>query len=326
MNIAAARPAHAVHERFMRDVFEGLSAARKFIPCQWFYDYRGSQLFEQITQLPEYYLTRTEIELLGAHARTLAHRIGPDASVVEFGSGSCRKTPLLLRALKDLQWYFPVDISADFLAASLRELQARMPGLKARAIVADLTDPKALQALALALPPHGTRVGAYLGSSIGNFYPEEAQALLSRFGAALGARSWLVIGVDSTRDPNRLIPAYDDAGGVTARFNLNVLIRINRELGASFKLDQFGHEAVFYPDLDRVEMHLVSQVSQRVNVAGQTFRFDAGERIHTENCYKYTVAQFTAMAQCAGWQVAGRWGEGLEGFGVFSLERSDSNV
>lgn len=323
MTLATLRHSRVANGRFEHDVVAGLSASQKFIPCQWFYDYRGSELFEEITQLPEYYLTRTETNLLRTHAKSIAAQIGSGASVVEFGSGSSRKTPLLLGALADLQWYFPVDIAADFLAASLSELQKQMPGLKSQAIVADLTDPSALQAVAHALPSSGPHVGAYLGSSIGNFIPAEAEAMLGRFGAVLGPRSWLVIGVDSTRALNLLISAYDDARGVTARFNLNVLSRINRELEGSFNLERFGHEAAFYPHLDRVEMHLVSQVRQWVQVAGRGFVFDAGERIHTENCHKFTVAQFSAMAQRAGWRVAGRWGEGQDRYGVFLLGRED---
>ncbi|MFN0318049.1 MAG: L-histidine N(alpha)-methyltransferase [Burkholderiales bacterium] len=321
MSTAALRHAKASDNRFEHDVVAGLSASQKYIPCQWFYDYLGSELFEEITQLPEYYLTRAETALLQAHAMSIAAHIGSGASVVEFGSGSSRKTPLLLGAMADLQYYFPVDIAADFLAASVRGLQAQMPGLKCRPIVADLTDAAALRSLSHALPLRGPRVGAYLGSSIGNFTPAQAQALLGQFGDVLGPASWLVIGVDSTRDPNLLIPAYDDARGVTARFDLNLLSRINRELGGNFDLECFRHEAPFYPDRDRIEMHLVSLAKQRVRVAGHSFVFGQGERVHTENCHKFTVAQFSAMARGEGWKVAGRWGESLEGFGVFLLGR-----
>lgn len=319
MNVVSAPLAAPVDARFERDVLEGLSAARKAIPCQWFYDTRGSELFERITQLPEYYLTRTEIALLERHAADIASHIGASARIVEFGSGSSRKTPLLLGALQAPRLYVPVDIAAEFLAGSVRALQARLPWLKCRPVAADLNGEQAWRDIARALPPGGPRVGMFLGSSIGNFSRIEARALLTRFAHTLGSGAWLVIGVDSTRAPAALLPAYDDGQGVTAQFNLNVLRRINRELSGTFDEAQFAHAVRFLPAQDRLEMHLVSRVPQSATVAGRTIEFDAGESIHTENCHKYTCAQFEALAAAAGWRREVRWGEGEAGFGLYLL-------
>lgn len=321
MNFISTLPAAPVDTRFERDVLEGLGAVRKTIPCQWFYDTRGSELFERITQLPEYYLTRTEITLLERHAADIASHIGAGASVVEFGSGSSRKTPLLLGALRAPRLYVPVDIAAEFLTESVRALQRRLPWLKCRPVAADLNSDAAWRDIARALPPGGPRLGMFLGSSIGNFSRAEARALLTRFAHTLGSDAWLVIGVDSTRDPAVLLPAYDDVQGVTAQFNLNVLRRINRELSGTFDETQFAHAVRFQPAQDRLEMHLVSRVRQSANVAGHIIEFTAGESIHTENCHKYTCAQFEALAAAASWRCEARWGEGEAGFGLYLLRR-----
>lgn len=313
--------APAVDARFERDVLSGLRARHKSIPCQWFYDTRGSELFEAITRLPEYYLTRAEIALLEGHAGEITERIGTDAAVVEFGSGSSRKTPLLLAALTSPRLYVPVDIAAEFLEDSVRALRARMPWLQCRPLAADLNGEQAWRDIARALPPGGPRLGLFLGSSIGNFTRAQARALLTRFGQALGPQSWLVIGVDSTRDPALLLPAYDDAVGVTAQFNLNLLRRINRELGAGFDLSRFAHAVRFHPERDRLEMHLISRVAQTVRVAGDVVGFAAGESIHTENCHKYTCVQFETLAESAGWRRMQRWGGTDSGFGLYLLRR-----
>lgn len=320
MNFPDMLPAAPVDARFERDVLAGLRAPEKSIPCQWFYDTRWSELFEAITRLPEYYLTRTEIALLEAHAGDMAAHIGANAAVVEFGSGSSRKTPLLLEALDAPRLYVPVDIAAEFLVESVRQLLTRMPWLRCRPLAADLNGEQAWRDIVRVLPAGGPRVGLFLGSSIGNFTPAQARTLLQRFARALGPAAWLIIGVDSTRNPALLLPAYDDAQGVTAQFNLNVLRRINRELAGDFDLSRFAHAVRFDASRDRLEMHLISRDAQTVHVAGRGITFAAGESIHTENCHKYACERFEALAGATGWRRVARWGAEA-GFGLYLLRQ-----
>lgn len=306
---------------FEQDVVRGLSAKQKSISCRWFYDTRGSELFEKITALPEYYLTREEIALLRARAREIAYYVSGNATVVEFGSGSSRKTPLLLKALDATQAYVPVDIAAEFLMQSCRGLSGMFPKLAIRPVVADLMVPEANRLIGRALSARGPRLGLFLGSSIGNYTYVEAQALLRRFADLLGPDAWLLIGVDSTREVKTLLPAYNDAQGITAAFNKNVLARINRELGANFDLSAFEHAGWLYPDRDRIEMHLVSQTRQQVQLAGRCFHFTQGETIHTENCHKYSADQFENMASVAGWRAVRHWVGAESGYGMYLLCR-----
>jgi L-histidine Nalpha-methyltransferase len=303
-----------------RDVLTGLSQVQKTLPCIWFYDHRGSQLFEDITRLPEYYPTRTETRLLQQLSGDVARTVGPRASLVELGSGSSIKTRLLLRAMPDLAAYVPVDISEEFLHDAVAALQRDFPGLPVRPVVADFTAPFALPALEPGASS-GARLGFFPGSTIGNFSPDAAVWLLAQFAQALGPQSWLLIGVDTTQDPALLVPAYDDAQGVTAAFNLNLLARINRELGADFKLGLFRHEARFNAEHGRIEMHLVSDIAQNVRVLGHRFAFEAGESIHTENAYKYTPADFERLATAAHWHRERAWRDdsGGNGFTVFLM-------
>jgi dimethylhistidine N-methyltransferase len=306
-------------EAFARDVLDGLARPAKAIPCLWLYDRRGSELFEDITTLDEYYPTRTETRLLAALAPELATRIGPGADLVELGSGSSTKTRLLLQAMPALARYLPVDISADFLHDAVAALRRDFPGLAVEPVVADFSAPFTLPALPLARGAAAApRLGFFPGSTIGNFMPEAAVALLANFAHALGAGAWLLIGVDTTRDPARLVPAYDDARGVTAAFDLNLLARANRELGADFDLDAFRHEARFDAAHGRVEMHLVSTRAQEVAVRGRRFAFREGESIHTENAYKYDDDTFRALAARAGWQCERAWRDDAgSGFSVY---------
>jgi dimethylhistidine N-methyltransferase len=313
-------------EAFARDVLDGLSRPVKAIPCVWLYDRRGSELFEDITTLDEYYPTRTETRLLAALAPELATLVGPGADLVELGSGSSTKTRLLLQAMPALARYLPVDISADFLHDAVAALRRDFPGLAIEPVVADFSAPFALPALPARPSLHGAaaaavtapRVGFFPGSTIGNFMPEAAVPLLANFAHALGAGAWLLIGVDTTRDPRRLVPAYDDARGVTAAFDLNLLVRANRELGADFDLDAFRHEARFDAVHGRVEMHLVSTRAQAVTMRGRRFAFLAGESIHTENAYKYDDASFRALAARAGWRCERAWRDDAgSGFSVY---------
>jgi L-histidine N-alpha-methyltransferase len=302
---------------FARDVLAGLARERKSIACTWLYDHRGSELFEQITQLPEYYPTRTETWLLERCAGEIATLAGPQASVIELGSGSSRKTPLLLAALEAPACYMPVDISAQFLAESVVPLRERFPTLPIVPRVADFSRLGPLDGLASG----GRRLVFFPGSTIGNFVPEAAVALLEQIGAAVGPQALMIVGADATHDPAVLLPAYDDAQGVTAAFNKNLLDRINRELAADFSLSAFRHEARYEPVHQRIEMHLVSEYTQRVTVLGRSFRFAAGESIHTENSYKYGVVRFQALAQRAGWAHRQLWMDGQSRFALHVLER-----
>jgi len=321
----AAESERDVDPAFAADVLEGLDEDQKRIPCIWLYDRRGSELFEEITGVAEYYPTRTETRLLAGLAPELEAEIGGVHTLVEIGSGSSRKTRLLLAALRGLRRYVPVDISADFLHEAVAGLAKDFPAVVMQPLVADFTEPFALPAWPAALreaasqDPAGV-LGFFPGSTIGNFTPEAAVALLTQLGEALGPSSRLLIGVDTTQDPALLIPAYDDAAGVTAEFNLNLLDRINRELDGDFDRRNFRHLARHDPQLGRVEMHLVSERPQEVHVRGRTFTFAAGETIHTENAYKYSPTAFLHMVHAAHWRCERSWGDaGRTGFTVYLL-------
>jgi len=312
----------AASTAFAHDVLAGLWQPRKSIPCTWLYDHRGSELFEEITQLAEYYPTRTERLILERCAAEIAQAAGPGATVVELGSGSSRKTPILLGALEAPAAYLPIDISAQYLTQSVRVLQAHFPRLPIHPVVADFTQISALPELArVQRVSGGRRVVFFPGSTIGNFTPDDAIRLLDRIGQAVGPDALMVVGADPTHDPAVLVPAYDDARGVTAAFNKNLLVRINRELQGNFSLSAFRHEARFNVEHQRVEMHLVSEYTQRVTVLGRAFMFAAGESIHTENSYKYGLVKFQAMARRAGWSHRQFWVDGQSRFAVHVLER-----
>lgn len=304
---------------FARAVLSGLGQRRKSVPCTWLYDEAGSELFERITRLDAYYPTRTEIQLLERSAAEIAEDIGPGATLVEFGSGSSRKTPILLRALRQPAGYVAIDISGPFVEASLAALRQTLPGLPMRAVVGDFTDPDALPFHPDELPR--PRLGFFPGSTIGNFMPDEAVALLARFGRWLGPGATLVVGADATTDPAVLLPAYDDPEGVTAAFNRNLLVRINRELGGTFDVDAFRHEARWLPEQQRIEMHLVSRCVQSVRVLDRTFAFAAGESIHTENSHKVGLIRFRALAARAGWAERQCWMDAKGRFALHVLER-----
>lgn len=297
---------------------DGLAQPQKSIPCTWLYDRQGSALFERITDLDEYYLTRTEIALLEAHGAEIAAAVGSAAVVLEIGSGSSRKTPLLLRRLEAPRAYVPVDIASHCLEASVTMLAGEFPDLPMYPLVADFNQP-------LRLPtelrtPDYPRLVFFPGSTIGNLDPEEARAFLRRVGDGLGPQDAMLIGVDPTRDPAALIPAYDDAEGVTAAFNLNLLARLNRELGCNFDLAAFRHEVRYEPQPGRIEMHLVSRREQAVRLLGKTIRFAAGESIHTENSHKYPIADFQALARAAGWQPLHCWSDAAGRFSLHLLK------
>lgn len=303
---------------------DGLAQPQKSIPCTWLYDWQGSELFEHITGLDEYYLTRTEIALLKAHAPEMADAVGTFPVVVEIGSGSSRKTPLLLRHLDRPRAYVPVDIASHSLEASVAMLAAEFPELPMYPLVTDFNQPFRLPTELRT--PESRRLIFFPGSTIGNLDPEEARTFLRRLGENLGPQDAMLVGVDPTRDPDLLIPAYNDAKGVTAAFNLNLLTRLNRELGCNFDLAAFRHEARYNPQHGRIEMHLVSRNAQTVRLLGKTIRFAEGESIHTENSYKYPIVEFQALARTAGWQPAHCWHDEAGRFSLHLLKRTQLTV
>ncbi|MFT4172585.1 MAG: L-histidine N(alpha)-methyltransferase [Rhodocyclaceae bacterium] len=314
---APAAPPHGLREAFASDVLSGLSRAQKQIAPTWLYDEIGCQLFEAITELPEYYPTRTEVGILQQCVTQIARTVGPDAIVVEIGSGSSRKTPLLLEALTTPQAYVPIDIADEFLSASIPWLAARFRQMHFFPTLGDFRLPLHLPVAVDDL--QGPRLGFFPGSTIGNLRPFEAQRCLANIRATLGTGAFLVLGVDITLDHRVLLPAYDDARGITAQFNLNLLERINRELAGTFDLSAFRHQARFDARRPRIEMHLVSTAPQSASVLGQRFQFAAGETIHTENSYKYRLTEVAPMARSAGWQTENVWTDPQSRFAVFLL-------
>ena len=300
---------------FLDDVLAGLLAEPKRLPPKYFYDEIGSELFQRITALPEYYLTRTEIGILEARAGELAQLIPADAAVVEFGAGSSAKTRILLRAAPHISAYAPVDISGTFLAAETARLRKEMPDLRVLPVAADFTKQFALPKELGDRP----RVGFFPGSTIGNLEPHEANTLLRQAAAILGPGALLVIGVDLVKDPDILTAAYNDKAGITAAFNLNLLMRINHELGGEFNPASFRHHACYNSEQGRIEMHLVSLTRQKVRACGKSFDFRRGETIHTENSYKYTVESFRSRARGAGWTSAATFLDPQNYFSVHAL-------
>jgi len=300
-------------ERFRRDVLAGLSARPKQLPSRWFYDERGSVLFEEITQLGEYYLSRTEAQILRDNAAALARFAGPDRPIVEYGAGSAIKSELLIAAATPPQ-YVPVDISGEFLAQTAGRLRQRFPAVQIMPVVADFTADFVLPA---SLP--GSRTIFFPGSTIGNLDRATTLALLRRMHGHGGADGRAIIGADLVKPREILIPAYDDARGVTAAFNCNLLVRINRELDADFVVERFRHEARWNAAEAAIEMHLVSTAAQQVRVAGQTFTFAADETIHTETSRKYEVATFGALAAEAEWSLSEVWTDASRKFAIFGL-------
>jgi dimethylhistidine N-methyltransferase len=301
--------------QFEADVLEGLSRPQKALAPKYFYDELGSALFEAICRTPEYYPTRVETALLAEVASELARDIAPGSALVEFGSGASDKTRMILDAARGFALYVPIDISVEALAAAAARIAAAYPGLRVAPIAADFTQP--LHQAALDGAPKV--VGFFPGSTIGNFTPAEAQAFLFGAHALLGPRASFLIGVDLVKDLDVLRAAYNDAAGVTAAFNLNVLARINRELGGDFQLDRFAHRAVWNAELSRIEMHLESLEPQTARAAGQAFHFKQGETLHTENSHKFTVSSFTALARSAGWRVKRCWTSIVQPFAAFLL-------
>ena len=280
---------------FARDVLAGLRATPQTLPCKYFYDARGSELFEHICELDAYYLTRTELEIMHTDADAIAAAIGADAVIIEFGSGSGSKARLLLESLHTPRCYAPIEICREALQASAAELSRRFPQLAVVPTNADYTTE-----LSLDLPDGGRRVVYFPGSTIGNFESDEVAAFLRRVAQLVGPGGGFLVGVDLVKDPAILLRAYDDEEGVTAEFNLNVMHRINRELAADIDVRAFRHEARYRAEVGRVEMHLVCARAHEATVAGERVAFRAGESIHTENSQKYTLDGFADLCAAAG--------------------------
>jgi dimethylhistidine N-methyltransferase len=302
-------------EIFAADVLAGLSSQPKTLLPKYFYDSTGSDLFEQITRLPEYYPTRTELGILNAHARTLAGLVPKDAALIELGAGSALKAKILLNATPQIGAYVPVDISAEFLADEARRLERDIPRIDVLPVAADFTAAFELPAAINGRP----RVGFFPGSTIGNFEPPQATAFLRQAAAILGPEALFIVGADRVKDEGVLRAAYNDAAGVTAAFNLNLLARINRELGGDFDLPAFRHFARYNRSLARIEMHLESTRRQVARVRNVAFRFEQGETIHTESSHKFTVESFTALAAGAGWAVSRVLSDPQDWFSVYVL-------
>jgi dimethylhistidine N-methyltransferase len=307
------QPQVAEISEFETDVVDGLAASPKRVAAKYFYDDAGSQLFEDITEQPEYYPTRSEIGILRRHAADIARLVPQGAALVEFGSGSSKKARILLRALPALAAYVPVDICGEMIEREATELRRDFPDLQVLPVTADITQKFALPEAAKAAP---VRVGFFPGSTIGNFEPHEAASFLRNAAKILGQGAVLIVGADLIKDANVLNAAYNDGAGVTARFNLNLLARVNRELGGTFNLDLFEHHAFYNRERNRVEMHLASLKRQKVKVAGDTFDFRAGETIHTENSYKYSIESLGALARGAGWQPTAVWTDEQKFFSI----------
>ena len=305
----------ADREEFRRAVLAGLSRTPRAIPAKFLYDARGSALFDAICDLPEYYLTRTEIEILLRHAADIASRAGPGSALIEFGSGSSVKSRLLLDSLQDLALYSPIDISRQHLDQTAAALRRDYPSLRVEPVCADYM---ALDALPQ-INGYTRRLGFFPGSTIGNLEPDEATAFLRRTRHLLRKDGALVLGADLRKDPQRLHDAYNDSAGVTAAFTLNLLRRMNRELQATFDLDAFVHDAFYNEAEGRIEIYFRSLRQQSVTVAGRSFAFAEGERVHTEYSYKFDIAGIDALARSAGMRIAETWTDPSRLFAVTYL-------
>ncbi|HEB85389.1 MAG TPA: L-histidine N(alpha)-methyltransferase [Bacteroidetes bacterium] len=299
---------------FLADALAGLSGEPRSLPSKYFYDREGSVLFDRICETPEYYPTRCEIEIMRDYGPEMAEPIGPEAMIIELGSGSSLKTPLLLERLERPAAYVPVDIAGEHLRMAAESLARRFPSLPILPVNADFTGEFPLPDPAVT--PR-RRVIYFPGSTIGNFPPPEATTLLRRLARMTGAGGGLLIGVDLKKDVRTLEAAYNDAAGVTRAFNLNLLERLRRELHAEVSVHRFEHRAVYNESEGRIEMHLVSRAAQSIRLGGREFTFRAGETIHTENSYKYDPAGFAALAREAGWRKEGFW---TDTRGLFSVQ------
>lgn len=317
IHVAARQHGHRSDDprfAFARDVIAGLSQPSKQLPPKYFYDEAGSHLFEEITRLPEYYPTRTELKILRERGESIAAIIPRGAALVEFGAGAATKVRLLLDRC-EFSAYVPVDISGAFLNSQADALRADFPRLAVHPVVADFTTPFALPEAVKDMP----KIGFFPGSTIGNFDPAEARVFLDSARKILGEGAIMIVGVDLEKAEPVLHAAYNDSAGVTARFNENMLARINRELGGDFDLSNFAHRAIYNRERHRIEMHLVSLEEQNAHLCGETFSFGAGESIHTESSYKYSAPRFQALARASGWTPHATWTDDDNMFSVHAL-------
>ena len=304
----------AAKENFREEVIAGLSKSPRELPCKFFYDAHGAQLFRQICELPEYYITRTEIEILRMHGAEMASALGSQIELIGFGTGAGTKTRILLEELRDPAVYVPIDISKEQLERSTARFQKMFPALQILPVAADYLEP-----FELPLPRKlSSRSVIYFpGSTIGNFEPNMAGEFLSRLAELAGDGGGLLIGVDLQKDRHVIEAAYNDSAGVTAQFNKNLLSRINRELGADFDLAHWQHYAIYNPAEGRVELYLISEVDQSVKIGGSEFQFRAGEKILTEYSYKHTIGGLITLARQAGFHFQQVWTDDARWFGVF---------
>lgn len=302
------------------DVIEGLAKPQKTLPSKYFYDKRGSELFEKICDLDEYYLTRTELQIMEENIDIISGILGESIQLIELGSGSSLKTRLLLERLKNLHSYVPVDISAAFLDEITCNLKMEFPEIRMHPVAADYTKPFDLPET----PAEIRRMAYFPGSTIGNFTKEKAGLFIEQIAGLVGSEGGLLIGFDLVKDTGVLKAAYDDSKGVTADFNKNILLRINKELGADFDIDQFSHKAIYNSEKSRIEMHLESLISQCVQISDQTFSFEKGETIHTENSHKYTVESFQKLTEPY-FQSVSNWTDQDKKFCIQYLARKSSD-
>lgn len=299
---------------FFEETIHGLSESPRKLPCKFFYDEEGAQLFQKICELPEYYITRTELQILRLHGAEMARKVGPQIELIGLGTGAGTKTRILLEELEDPAVYIPIDISTEQLARSSARFRKLFPELEILPIAADY-----LERFELPLPrkPSSRSIVYFPGSTLGNFEPDAATEFLHRLVELAGPGGGLLIGVDLQKDARIIQAAYNDSAGVTAAFNLNLLARMNRELGADFKLDQWRHRAIYNADKGRIEMYLISQKEQDVCIQDRHLHFAADERILTEYSYKHTTETFAALAHQAGFQFDQMWTDEARLFGVF---------
>lgn len=307
---------------FLHSTLIGLSKKQKETQPKFFYDYRGSELFEEITQLDSYYQTRTEISILKSLGNDIEKLVGKHAAVVEFGAGSSRKIPLLLQALHTPSYYIPIDIAGEYLVEMSARLHQEFPLMQIAPIAADFMQPIALPKLPIETPI----LGFLAGSTIGNLSEEEAIHFLSHTRKTLGDKGQFLIGIDRVKSPEILIQAYNDPEGITAQFNLNLLVRANKELEADFDLTSFQHQAIWNPTKNRIEMHLVSTKAQKVTISGKEFYFNPGETIHTENSQKYTLESFTTLAKLGGWNIRQTWTDKKSYFSIVLLKSRNCKI
>lgn len=302
------------HEQsFLSDVLTGLGDSQRHFNCKYFYDLRGSQLFDAICETDDYYVTRTELAIMDQYLEEMVEQIGRQVMLLEYGSGSSTKTRKLLAKLEQPAAYVPIDISEEHLLQAANTLRELFPDIEVLPVTADFTSEFELPRS----QKEATHAAVYFpGSTIGNFPPAEAKQMLARFAKIVGSDGGLLIGFDRQKDPKTLEAAYNDSQGVTAAFNLNLLHRINRELGADFDVDAFEHRAVYFPNEGRIEMQLVSKCAQTVNVGGKAFEFSSGEHIRTEYSHKYKIEDFTALAAEAGFSLRKHWSDPKQYFAV----------